>query len=387
MNEQPCATNGAANREGRAAVAQALPGLYGLRGLAALAVTLFHLAPNVSVPSAFSFVQNYFGLGVQLFFVLSGFSLMHSTRGRVGCDGWLGDYLLKRLFRIAPAFYVMIVFFLLFNAVVWRLTPDVPAVLLNLAFVFNLLPGLHESIVWAGWTVGVEMIFYVVFPVLLLTIRSLTGALCVFVVATILAWAGRVAILKLGLPASYAHAAFAVNLVYFAGGILSYFAYVALRAGSPSTVSTALVAMNVAVFALAGVAASPLFVHLLTANLGGPFWAVFFSVFAISQAIQPWRVTTLPAFTACGERSYSIYLVHAVIVFLLTPAYAAIYAGLSGVPTVAFALSCALAIAVVIAAAEVLYGLVEQPGIRIGARFHRATRSTSGSTSLGVARA
>ncbi len=65
-----------------------LPGLYGLRATAALMIVFFHLAPNVRVPGAFSIIKTHFGLGVPLFFVLSGFSLMYSTSRYVGRDGW-----------------------------------------------------------------------------------------------------------------------------------------------------------------------------------------------------------------------------------------------------------------------------------------------------------
>ena len=100
-----------------------LPGLHGLRGIAALMIVLFHLATNVRVPDVFSVVKSHFGLSVPLFFVLSGFSLMYSTSRYVGRDGWLQVYLIKRFFRIAPLFYVMIAFFAVYNFFVWDLLP------------------------------------------------------------------------------------------------------------------------------------------------------------------------------------------------------------------------------------------------------------------------
>src|SRR4029078_7315847 len=33
------------------------------------------------------------------------------------------------------------------------------------SFIFNIIPGEQEGFVWAGWTIGVEMIFYAVFPI------------------------------------------------------------------------------------------------------------------------------------------------------------------------------------------------------------------------------
>ena len=42
----------------------------------------------------------------------------------------------------------------------------------SVLFVFNLFPGSEQGIVWASWTIGVEMVFYVVFPLLFARFRS-----------------------------------------------------------------------------------------------------------------------------------------------------------------------------------------------------------------------
>ncbi len=48
-----------------------------IRGLAALAIVFFHLegVGDVAVPGALSAIPTHFALGVQIFFVLSAFSL------------------------------------------------------------------------------------------------------------------------------------------------------------------------------------------------------------------------------------------------------------------------------------------------------------------------
>ena len=93
-----------------------LPALHGLRGLAASAVVLFHLhhINALAIPYQIKFVGTHFGLGVQLFFVLSAFSLFYSTISGINNNGWVRDYFLKRFFRIAPLFYVMLITWILF---------------------------------------------------------------------------------------------------------------------------------------------------------------------------------------------------------------------------------------------------------------------------------
>jgi peptidoglycan/LPS O-acetylase OafA/YrhL len=115
-----------------------LPGIHGLRCVAALTVLIFHLVPNLpALPPSLTFTKNYFGAGVHLFFVLSAFSLMYSTTRRIGREGWIEDYLVKRYFRIAPLFYAMMLFFLLFNYFFWGAKPELFVILFNVTFLYN----------------------------------------------------------------------------------------------------------------------------------------------------------------------------------------------------------------------------------------------------------
>ncbi len=77
-----------------------LPGIHGLRGIAALAVVLFHIVhiADVAVPRSFSFIAADFGKGVHLFFVLSAFSLMHSTEHTMHRPAWVRNISLSVFF-------------------------------------------------------------------------------------------------------------------------------------------------------------------------------------------------------------------------------------------------------------------------------------------------
>jgi peptidoglycan/LPS O-acetylase OafA/YrhL len=164
-----------------------LPGIHGLRGMAAMAVVFFHLVhlASIEVPIQFSFIAVDFGKGVHLFFVLSAFSLMYSMQDAMHRTTWASEYFLKRFFRIAPLYY-----FILFCMVIWLVTKwgtnavKLDALLLNITFLFGLAP--WSGIVWAGWTVGVEMIFYATLPVLLLTVRTTSATFIVVVISIII---------------------------------------------------------------------------------------------------------------------------------------------------------------------------------------------------------
>lgn len=58
-----------------------LPGIHGLRGLAAMAVVLYHVDHLVGIapPEFFKFIGRDFGFSVHLFFIVSAFSLYYST--------------------------------------------------------------------------------------------------------------------------------------------------------------------------------------------------------------------------------------------------------------------------------------------------------------------
>ena len=87
--------------------ARMLPGIHGLRGVAAFVVLMYHLIQHTDLPlpSVLKPVASHGGLSVHLFFVLSAFSLAHS-HFREPID--TGSYLIKRFFRIAPLFYAVI---------------------------------------------------------------------------------------------------------------------------------------------------------------------------------------------------------------------------------------------------------------------------------------
>ena len=112
--------------------------------------------PGVPRDPWFATLAGHFYLSVQLFFVISAFSLYHSSRY---APARYPAYLVKRFFRIAPLYYVML------GYVVWRIGfPGWGEFLANATFTFNLFPGLEQGMVFAGWSVGVEMIFYLMLP-------------------------------------------------------------------------------------------------------------------------------------------------------------------------------------------------------------------------------
>lgn len=151
-----------------------------LRAFAALSVAAFHALQWARIPFDIG------AAGVDVFFVISGFIMWRTTSGRqVGPLAFLR----KRAIRIAPLYWT-VTLLLAGAALVWpaRFTdvdPEGWHVLASLAFVQHRNPdGLPFPILAPGWTLNYEAVFYVLFAGCLLLERSMrlmavSAVLCV----------------------------------------------------------------------------------------------------------------------------------------------------------------------------------------------------------------
>jgi peptidoglycan/LPS O-acetylase OafA/YrhL len=88
----------------------------GLRGVAACAVLLFHFCMAARLPfegadwmpDAVEWVLEHGWLGVQLFFVLSGFVIAYSVRGRAVTPSFTGRFALRRAIRLDPPYWLIL---------------------------------------------------------------------------------------------------------------------------------------------------------------------------------------------------------------------------------------------------------------------------------------
>lgn len=154
----------------------------GLRGLAALAVMFYHLYGgflHVSptglterVPWIVDFILSHGYLGVQVFFVISGFVMAHSLR-RYPLDlRNFGVFALRRSIRLDPPYWLAIWGLLLVNIVGNAFfqgrevaIPTPLGVLANMFYLDNIVGSV--SVVPVGWTLCLEIQFYLVFFLIL----------------------------------------------------------------------------------------------------------------------------------------------------------------------------------------------------------------------------
>ena len=82
-------------------------------------------------------------------------------------------------------FYLWIVITALRDIVVFDATHTWVEYFLSTLFLLNFVPGKEEGFVWAGWTLGVEMIFYLIFPVLIRLADNFANSLICLLLALV----------------------------------------------------------------------------------------------------------------------------------------------------------------------------------------------------------
>ena len=107
--------------------------------------------------------------GVLLFFIISGFSMALITYDKVYNSkiNWK-KYFIKRLYRIIPAYYVAILIWtiLILNGVTSKPIAFVDQIT-HLLFIHTFFPSTFYSISGVFWTLGIEMQFYFILPLIL----------------------------------------------------------------------------------------------------------------------------------------------------------------------------------------------------------------------------
>ncbi len=154
------------------------------RAVAALLVFIHHFGTDVF---PFSLAPYFFGSGniaVGYFFVLSGFVLYISYTGK---DFSYGNYLSKRIGRIVPIYEIALllavydgVAFFNYNL---HSAQSVKEILYSAFFVHAFIPSYPLVLNGPGWTISIEMFFYVLFPLLLVLQNK---NIRIFIVLTIL---------------------------------------------------------------------------------------------------------------------------------------------------------------------------------------------------------
>ena len=148
-----------------------LGGIEALRGLAASAVVLYHAARHVDkaygAPGlAHAFLPGH--AGVDLFFVLSGFIILHVHARDIGVPARLPHYANRRFSRVMPLYWVALCVTILAGSLGGHGWPAPWRVAVSA----SLLPAHLEPLLGVAWTLQYEIVFYAAFALLVLDRKS-----------------------------------------------------------------------------------------------------------------------------------------------------------------------------------------------------------------------
>ncbi len=143
-----------------------LPSLEGLRAVASIGIIGTHVAFQTGhdVGALWERVLGRFDFFVAVFFTLSGFLLWRSHRTVTPTRQSWGIYYRKRIARIMPAYWVLVLIVLLFLPVGADANAKTWFVNLTLTQIY-VADGLHGGLTHL-WSLAVEVAFYVVMPVI-----------------------------------------------------------------------------------------------------------------------------------------------------------------------------------------------------------------------------
>ncbi|MBZ9720348.1 acyltransferase [Mesorhizobium sp. AD1-1] len=356
-----------------------LPGLLAMRCYAALSIVLFHMVwlTKLEIPDYLGFVRSHFGYGVPLFFIVSAFGLCVGYSGKIGSRDDLREYYLRRFLRIAPLFYFMMAFYFplywMFGAAQFPTSPFALGYVVSSAlFIFNLTPQYVTGYVMASWTIGIEMAFYAILPLLIFAVTDLTRSLIFLAVVVFVTVSWDAAFQGTTGPiAAFGGYSLVGHMVNFAAGIAGYHVWLKLRQTSPLIGQTLFCA---SLLVIVGLIVFPAYLP----GLGGRVaWAMAFAGAVVGISLYPTTWFVNPVAKTLGNASFSLYLWHPVVLVGLERCglYRAIYSAFSGA-SVPFFVSTICTLAVLIPLALVSYRYIERPGMGLAKRFSR--RSLAG---------
>lgn len=396
--------------ESSTTVPAVVPAIDGLRGAAALLVLLFHAWVYTDAPlggGALRALVAAGGLGVDFFFVISGFVLFLPVARRDGDFGDVRAYAVRRVARIVPAYYLS----LFVQALLVRPLTGFPSPLASpggwlvlaahLLFLQHELPtsvaraaGYAGNVVGFGvngvvWSLSIEALFYAALPLVAAPFfrRPLVGIAVAVATSVVWRWLALLIAppgpvptpprLLEQFPAFPAHFAFgmAAALLYV-GTARRADASARLMARGAGVALLHLAALGVLLVVMVEhggvVAAAPAQAFARTVAALGPAlaFAVLLAV-AVCTPGGPLRVLASAAFRWLGDVSYGVFLWHLPLILAVRPLVLRVAGEHS---TAGYVLLCAVVVPASLLLGWLSRRFVEEPAIAWARR--RTTQGT-----------
>lgn len=357
--------------------------LEALRGYAILGVILTHSTQKLTdLPLWLNNIGIQGARGVQLFFIVSAFTLFYSLSRKYETESIdIKDFFIRRFFRIAPAFYFSFLFYLFFAIWLNQLgltgrTYDYTfeRIFSTLTFTGILSPDWLFSLVPGGWSISVEMLFYLLVPLFFMVVRKLKTAVFLVIATLMISSLSTYVVLHYdfweagNLREQYLFYWFPNQLSVFSLGIVLFFLlqdkinHVSLK--SNYLKSNVLILFAIVLLGILGI----------SGGVGGPYFpshflfGISFVMLAYGLGIREKHFLVNKVSVFIGQISFSMYLIH---FFVLDTIFILFGDRLqedlpNSIVLVVLFLSTLL-IATVLS--YLLYRFIEQPGVKLGRKI------------------
>ena len=167
--------------------------LQALRAFAAINVVFFHIIGTGTAygfsPNIFDFLRGWGASGVDIFFIISGFVMMHTQFKK---KRNIYEFMRTRIIRIVPiywfiTFVVIISYYVLPGSAFNSENPSFSFAIESLLFLSGLVSQ-QSPIIFVGWTVEWEMFFYLVFAISIILPNLRSGLFFISVVLVLVAF-------------------------------------------------------------------------------------------------------------------------------------------------------------------------------------------------------
>ncbi|WP_342360497.1 acyltransferase [Terrarubrum flagellatum] len=340
-----------------------------LRAVAAVTVAFGHLQhETLSMPAAAlhgfePVLLKLTGVGVDLFFVISGFVMAHASRDLFGRRDSARIFLGRRVARIVPLYWATTSLFALAMLLAPSALSSAPPTLAEIVKSYFFIPyadggtGLVQPIYKLGWTLNFEMFFYVIFAGVLVLPRL--GA-----IAAIVALMSGLTLFGSWLqpqPGPLSFWTHPIILEFALGMVIGGLRAEGLRLGRAEAWGIA--ASGCACLAIANLADPDVTGALRPLVWGAPA-AMIVAAAALFESPAP-RTRISSVFVALGDASYALYLLHPIAIRALRIIWDRSGASASLNPWIFIALGLAAAII----AAIIVHRLFEKPTTHVLQRW------------------
>lgn len=333
-----------------------------LRGVAAFGIMVYHYLTWASGGfPAESFLGRVGLYGVSTFYVLSGLTLFHVYFDKMRNLSDVRTFFIRRVFRIFPLLWIVTIA----AVVLSREMPNLLDLTLNLTGLFGFVA--WDTYFSAGvWSIGNELVFYVLFPLIVLCARTgksllaLMGAVLLTPYLYFAFWgitAGASMDSQWSMYVNPLNQAF----LFFGGFAIGY---LIRQVRVPQSIASATLVTAVTLFAVWPASGAPS--TLVTGTNRIVFTILCFLICAsiYKLAFELPKVLHIPLGTL-GEASYSLYLIHPLV-------YSVVAFALRDHVPVPVLLGIAIATTLVLS--WLSYRYFEQYFMRLGRRVSRRPR-------------